>query len=119
MPHSGENHGGIQPVRGSNHFRVPDRPARLDDCGSSRANNDFQTVGKGKEGVGGGHAAGERQNGFHRAKFRCIHAAHLAGADAQRLTIFRIDNCVRFDVLADAPGEQQSGQFIFGRRRVW
>ena len=30
MPHAGEHHGDLQPVRGFDHLRVAHRPARLD-----------------------------------------------------------------------------------------
>ncbi len=48
---------------------------------------------------------------------RGINAAHLAGADAQRLAVARIDDGVGLDVLADPPGKEQAAQF-FGRRRT-
>ena len=106
VSHPGENHGGIQPISGGDYIRIANRPAWLDDSGSPRPDNDFQPVRKRKEGVGSGNAAIQRQNGFHRAKFRCVHSAHLAGADSQRLSVARVDDGVRFDVLAYPPGEQ-------------
>ena len=49
----------------------------------------FEAVGEGKEGVGGGDGAGERQYGLLRTEAGGVDAAHLAGADADGLAIPR------------------------------
>jgi hypothetical protein len=77
----------------------------------------FEAVGEGEEGVGGGDAAGERQDGFHGAEAGGVDAAHLAGADADGLAVFGVDDGVGFDVLADAPGEEQAGELFRGGLR--
>ena len=45
-----------------------------------------------------------------------VDAAHLAGADADRLQALRDHDRVRRDVLADAPREQQVAPLLLGRR---
>ena len=49
---------------------------------------------------------------------RGIDPAHLAGADADRRAVLRIDDGVRLDVLGDAEGELQIGQFAARRRAL-
>ena len=44
-----------------------------------------------------------------------VDAAHLSGADADRLQLAREDDGVRRDVLADAPGEEQLAPVVLGR----
>ena len=70
--------------------------------------------GKGKKASEAATQSLERQNGFHGAELGGVHAAHLAGADAERLAVARVDDGVRFDVLADPPGEEQAAQFFRG-----
>ena len=41
-----------------------------------------------------------------------VDAAHLAGADADGLAVFGIDDGVGLDVLADFPGEEQGARFL-------
>ena len=61
---------------------VVDRAAGLDYGCGSRGGYGFETVGEREEGVRGGDAALERQDGLHRAEAGGVHAAHLASTDA-------------------------------------
>ena len=54
----------------------------------------------------------EREHGFLGAKACGIDAAHLTGSDADGLAVARVDDGVGFDVLADAPGEDQGAKFL-------
>ena len=54
----------------------------------------------------------ERQHSLHRSKPRRIHTAHLSGSHAHRLAVARIDNRVRLDVFAYAPGKDQAAKFL-------
>ena len=116
MANAGEHHGHAELVGGGNHVLVLDRPAGLDDGGCSGRGNRFKAIGEGKESVRGSDCALERQHGFLRSKARGIDAAHLARTHADGLAVAGIDDCVRLDVLADAPGEEQAAQFLGGRR---
>ncbi len=84
---AGEDHGDAKTVGGGDHFLIADRAAGLDDGGCSGCGYGFQAIGEGKEGVGGGDAVGERQDGFHGAEVGGVDAAHLAGADAEGLAV--------------------------------
>ncbi len=82
--------------------------------GSGSDSGDFlDAIGKREEGIGSGHRALERQDGFHGADFAGVYAAHLSRADAYRLAVASVENGVRFHVLADFPGKKQSA-FFFG-----
>ena len=72
--------------------------------------------GKGKKASEAATQPFERQHGLHGAEAGGVHAAHLAGADAEGLAVAGVDDGVRFDVLADAPGEEQAAQFLGGGR---
>ena len=63
--------------------------------------------GKRKERVRREYRARERQDGFHCADFHAVHAAHLSGADADRLPLARIDDRIRLHVLTYLPAEQE------------
>ena len=114
---AGEDHGEAEAVGGGDHVLVLHRAAGLDDGGGSGCGYGFKAVGEGEEGVGGGDAACERQDGFHGAEAGGVDAAHLARADAEGLAVAGVDDGVRFDVLAHAPGKEQAAQF-FGRGRA-
>src|SRR5208337_3555486 len=109
---AGEDHGHAQPVGGSDDFLILDRAAGLDDGGGSGLGYGFKAVGEGKEGVGGGYATLEREDGLHGSEAGGVYAAHLAGADAQGLAVAGIDDGIRFHVLRYAPGEEQAAQLL-------
>src|ERR1035437_2848941 len=116
VPHSGEDHGHAQLIGGGDDFFVAHGASGLDNGGGASGGYGFEAVGEGEEGVGGGDAALERQHGLHGAEAGGVHAAHLARADAEGLAVARIDDGVRLDVLADAPGEKQAAQLLGCRR---
>ena len=97
-------------------FSIVDGAAGLDDGGCAGGGDGFKAVGEGEEGVGGGDAACEREDGLHGAEAGGVDAAHLAGADADGLAVAGVDDGVGLDVLADAPGEEQAAQFFGGGR---
>ena len=112
---AGENHGNAQLIGGGNYVLILHRPPWLNDRGGSGLGNGFKAIGEGKEGIRGGDRALQRQNGLLRAESGGVHAAHLPRANAHGLAVARIDDGVRLDVLADAPGKEQAAQFL-GRR---
>ena len=116
VPDSGEDHGEAEAVGGGDDVVILDGAAGLDDGGSAGSGNGFESVGEREEGVGGGDGAFEREDGFHGAEAGGVDAAHLAGADADGLAVARVDDGVGFDVLADAPGEEQAAEFFGGGR---
>ena len=115
MPNSGEDHGHAQPVGGGDDVLVFHRATRLDDGGGAGGCDRLEAIGEREEGVGGGHGAGKGEHGLLRAEFGGIDAAHLACADADGLAVARVDDGVRLDVFADAPGKEQVAQLLRGR----
>ena len=116
MADAGEDHGYAKAVGGGDDVLIFDGAAGLDDGGGSGLGYGFKAVGEREKGVGGGDATLKRQHGFHGAEAGGVHAAHLAGADAEGLAVTGVDDGVGFDVLADAPGEEQAAQLFGGGR---
>ena len=98
------------------HFFIAHRASWLDDSCRAGGSDGFQAIGKGEEGVRRSTAVGEGQDGFHGAEFGSVDTAHLPGTDAESLAIARIDDGIRLHMLADAPREDQVGEF--GIRRL-
>ena len=115
---SGEDHGDAESVGGGDDFGIADGAAGLDDGGCSGVRDGFEAVGEWEEGVGGGYAAVEREDGLHGSEAGGVDAAHLAGSDAYGLAVAvgeaGVDDGVGFDVLADAPGEEESADLFGG-----
>ena len=63
----------------------------------------------GKEGVGGGAAVDDRKDGLGSGEPARVHAAHLAGADADRLARVGEHDRVRLDAPRDLPRELAGG----------
>ena len=115
---AGEDHGDAEAVGGGDDVGVADRAAGLDDGGGSGLRRWF----RGRRGMGRRRRRRRRcrssgQDCFHGAEAGGVDAAHLAGADADGLAVAvgeaGVDDGVGFDVLADAPGEEQ-GAHLFG-----
>ena len=92
VPHPGKHHGHAQPIGGFDHFLIAYGTPRLNDGRGPCSGYCFQPIGEGEKGVGGGDRVGQRQRRFHRAKFRRIHAAHLACTHSNRLPIAGVDD---------------------------
>jgi hypothetical protein len=119
MAEAGEYHGQVLLVGGGDHFRIAHRAAGLDHRRGAGLGQHVEAVAEGEEGVRCRHRADHGEAvvlGLDRGDARRIDAAHLAGADADGHAVLAIDDGVRLDVLGDAPGEQQVGHFLRGRR---
>ena len=112
VPNAGEDHRDSELVGGGDDVVILYGPTGLNHGSCARGGHRFKAVGEGKEGIGGGDGALERQHSLLRAEARGIDTAHLASAHSHGLAIARIDDGIRFDVLADAPGEDQAAQFF-------
>src|SRR5215472_10859774 len=99
MAYAGEYHGGAEAIGGVDDLLVAKRAARLNEGCSAVAGGFFHAIGEREECVGSDDAALERKDSFHRSELDGIDAAHLSGADGERLTSARVDDGVRFDVL--------------------
>ena len=117
MPDTGEDHGEAEAVGGGDDVLIFDGAAGLDDGGGAGCGDGFESVREREEGVRGGDGALEGKDGFHGAESGGVDAAHLSGAHADGLAVARVDDSVRFDVLANAPGEDEAAEF-FGSRRA-
>ena len=108
MADSGENHCHAELIGGRDDVLVFDTAARLDDGGCAGGSYSLKSIGKGEEGVGGGDASSEWENGFDGAEPCRVDTAHLTGSNAEGLAVFGVNNGVGLDVLADAPCEEQA-----------
>src|SRR5215469_12233275 len=116
MPDSGEDHGQAEPVRSGDYVFILDGPAGLDDRRRAGGSNSFEPIREWKECIGGGDRSFKWKHSFLRAKTSGINTAHLACADADGLSLTRVDDGVGFDMLRDPPGEDEAAQ-LFGCRR--
>src|SRR5580698_5545211 len=105
---AGEDHGHAEFVGGRDDVLVLDRSSGLNDGGSACRSNSFEAVGEREERVGCSDRSDERQNGLLRAELCRVDAAHLAGADAGGLAVAGVDDGIGFNVLANAPGEEEA-----------
>ena len=94
VSHPGEQHGYSQTVSSFDHFRIALRAAGLDDGGRSGFRDLLHAIGERKERVGSGDGSVQRQLCFHGSDPGSIHAAHLSGADSDRLAIAGVDDRV-------------------------
>jgi hypothetical protein len=118
VPHAGEGHRDAQSIGGSDDILILYGAAGLDDRSCAGFGYGFKAVWEGEEGVGGGYAAFEGQDGLHGSEAGGVYAAHLACAYANGLAVTGIDDGVRFNVLADAPGEEHAAHFFRSGRSV-
>ena len=110
MPHAREDHGDAQLVCGGDYVLILDAAAGLDDRRRAGLGYGLKAVGEGEKRVGSGDATGAPKHALHGAEAGGVHAAHLAGADAEGLAVFGVDDGVGLDVLGDAPSEEQAAQ---------
>ena len=84
---------------------------RGEDAGLRRL---VDAVAEREEGVAGDDSAVASVGGFLRGDLRRIEPAHLTGTGAGDRSVFRENDCVGFDVLAEPPRESQVTQFSVG-----
>src|SRR5690606_5442655 len=116
MPHAGKHHCHAGFVGGGNHFFVADRTTGLDDAADTHLGGVVDAVAEREEGVGRHHRAFHFQPGMlglDGGDAGGIDAAHLAGADADSLAVFRVNDGVGFNELGHFPGEDQIVHFCF------
>ena len=92
------------------HLAVALRAAGLDDRADARVEGELRPVGEREERVGGEHRALQLVTELPRLVERepdGVDAAHLPGADPDRLAPPREHDRVRVDVLDDRPGEEE------------
>ena len=115
---SGEDHGDVEPIGRFNDCGVAHRPTRLNDGGCPCLSDGLQAIGEREEGIGGSDAALQREDRFHGSEAGRIDPGHLAGTDADGLTVALReageDDGIGFDVFADPPCEQERAQFFRG-----
>ena len=104
-----KHHRRARGLDGGDHLVVALRAARLDERRHARVERELRAVGEREERVAREHRAGRLVAELLRLLDRDPHrvdAAHLAGADADRLAVLREHDRVRADVLADRPREE-------------
>src|SRR5882757_2607744 len=114
MPHPGEHHRDAVLVGRRNDVRIAHRASGLDHRLDAELGNRIEPVAEGEKRVGGHRGRFHGQAlvlGLHGGDFAADHAAHLAGADAERGSILDADDGVRLYVLRDAPRKQQVVEF--------
>ena len=108
---TGKDHRNAVFVGRFDRFIVLYRAARLDYRRDAELCGFVDVVAEREERVGGecGTVYGQiKAFGTHCGDADAVDAVHLARTDADRLVFVGDDDGVRFDVLADAPGEQHS-----------
>ena len=118
MTHAGEDHGNAGFISGSDHLGITHRTARLDHCSDTYFSRVIDTVTEREERIRSHDRALHLQTGMlglDRGDARGVHAAHLAGADADGLTVLGVDDGVGFDELGHFPGEDQVVDLLLGR----
>ena len=95
---------------------VLDRAAGLDNGGDACLRGDFGTVREGEEGIGGEGRAFRILARLLDGEADAPYPVHLPRADALNRPVFGDDDGVALDVLDDAPGEEEFGEFGIGRR---
>ena len=121
MPHAGKHHGHAGFVSSSNHFGVAHRAAWLNHRADAVGSCIIDAVTEREEGIGGHDGTLNLQAGMlglDGGNACRVDAAHLAGADTDRLAVAGVDNGIGFDELGHFPGEDQVVHFLFGRRAL-
>src|ERR1700739_644447 len=113
---SSEDHGKAEAVGSGDHIVIFHGSAGLDHGRGSCSRDRFEPVREREEGVGGSDGAFKGEHGFLCAEAGGVYAAHLDGTDAEGLSVTRGNCGGRFDVLADAPGKDETAEFFGGRR---
>ena len=119
---AGEHHREAALVGGRDHFSVAHAAARLDHRRGAVVGDHVEAVAKRKERVGSDRGARERElraRRLHRRDARRVDAAHLAGADAERLPVAAVHDRVRLHELGHAPHEHEVAQLVGRRRHAW
>src|SRR3546814_2812178 len=115
VAHAGDYHGDAGLVGCGDHFAVTHRTTRLDHRSDADLGRVVDAVAEREERSGGHDRALYLQTGvfsLDRGDAGRVHAAHLAGADADGLAVLGIDDGVGLDVLGDFPGEDQIVDFL-------
>ena len=116
MAYAGEDHGDAKAVGGGDDFGVADRASGLDDGGGAGLGDGFEAVGERKEGVGGGDVPARGRTAFmapkRAASTRDIWPAPMPTVWPWPSAEAGVDDGVRFDVLADAPGEEERAESL-------
>jgi hypothetical protein len=112
MADSREDRGEAEAVGGGNDVVVLHGTTGLDDGGCAGSGDGFKSVREWEEGIGCGDGALKREDRFLRSELRGVDTAHLAGAYANGLAVAGVDDGIGFDVLADAPGEDEGAEFF-------
>src|ERR1700677_1191668 len=115
VANSSEQHGEAEAIGGRDDFGIALRASGLDDGSGSGLGDFLDSIGEWEKGVGRGDRSLQGKLCFHGSDFSGIDAAHLAGADADSLSIAYVDDGVRLHMLADFPGKQKRTSFFGGR----
>src|SRR5262249_20589956 len=108
VTHAGKDHGHPLFVSRRDHFFIAQAAAGLNDGGGPGPRADAEAVAEREVSVRGGHRPLGVEPEVARPQDRNlgrVHAAHLAGADADDAVAVGEDNGVRLDMLADPPGK--------------
>lgn len=115
MPYAREDHCKVVFVGCRDDFLIAHGAAGLDYGGDAVSRGFVNAIAEGEEGVGSKYRTFERQLRAHRAKLYGINSGHLSCADSYGLPLARVNDCVRFGVLANGPREQKRTYLFFCR----
>ena len=114
---AGENHRQPMLITSVNGFLIAFGPAGLDHSGHPVSSGEVRSVAKREECVGRQNRSLSAWAGLLDGDSHRVESAHLAGADADQLTVLHQHDGVGFDRRADAPREGEVAALGFGRRR--
>jgi len=117
MTHVREDHRHAMFVGGVDDFLIAHGATGLDHTGDSGSRSGINAIAEREECIGCHDGSLDFQTlvlGFDAGDFGGVDAAHLASTDTDGHFVFRVDNGIGLDELADFPAEQQVIEFLGG-----
>src|SRR5690554_6772932 len=108
MAHSSKDHGDPMLVGSCDNFFVTNRSTGLNNGSNTSGSSSVNSVSEREEGIGCHHRACYLKvliSSFDTSDLGAVYTAHLAGANANRHTVFGIHNRIRFHKFGYFPAE--------------
>src|SRR5665647_1597403 len=105
MPHGREYHGDAMFIGSPDNLFIAHTAAGLDNICYTRFSSGINPITEREKSIRSKHRPANLEERLLNCNFRRINTGHLAGADTDRLITITENNGIRFDMLADPPGE--------------